>query len=247
MDDSAARIAQLEAQLTALQGEMQQLTHVVSHDLRAPLRHIVSYTQLVREDAGPLLTGEVQGFLDTVTDSAGHLGAMLDALLRLSRVGAAPVQIGAVALQEVVVGLCEEMATRYPGREVQCDVNADALEVQADASLLQQALWQVLDNAWKFTAPVPQAQVSVSAFLDADGRVQLTVRDNGVGCNPALQGKLFQVFSRLHSGQQFAGLGVGLALARKGLQRMGATVTLRSAVDEGCSVTMRLPQSQRPA
>ena len=242
------RIAALQTELAAVRAEMQALTATVSHDLRAPLRHITSYVQLVQEDAGPVLTPEVQGFLTTISDSARHLGAQLDGLLALSRVGTAVLSPQAVDLAPLVADVVQELsaqaARQYPARLVQWQV-ADALPiVQADPTLLRQALLQVLGNALKFTAPRDMAVIAVAPLAAADapaGHTGLQVQDNGVGYNPAMQSALFKVFGRLHSVQQFAGLGVGLVLTAKALQRMGGTVAAQGVVDGGCCLTLTLP------
>jgi len=245
MDDTAAqpfpqRIAQLEAELAAARRAMQDFTYTVSHDLRAPLRHIAAYAQLVQEDAGPQLSAEVQGFLGTITDSARHMGTMLDALLELSRVGTVAVQLGPVALQEVLQGVVDGMGAQQAQREVRWRIAPDAPVVQADAALLRLALEQVLGNALKFTRGRALAEIAVSAEL-LDGAVRLTVQDNGAGFNPEQAEKLFQPFVRLHSTRQFEGLGMGLALTRKALQRMGGNVAISAGVDAGCCVTLTLP------
>jgi signal transduction histidine kinase len=114
--------------------------------------------------------------------------------------------------------------------------------VQADAALLRSALQKVLDNAVKFTANKGLREIAVSAGVDAaSARVRLQIRDNGAGFNPALQSKLFKPFSRLHTVKQFPGIGMGLALTRKMLERMGAQVAAQGAVDAGCTVTLSLP------
>lgn len=240
--DSARRVTQLEAELAAARREMQDFTYTVSHDLRAPLRHIVSYAQLVQEDAGPQLSAEVQGFLGTITDSAKHMGVMLDALLELSRVGTAPVQWAPIALQDVLHDVVEHARLLQAQRVVQWNINitGDALAVRADAALLRLALEQVLGNALKFTRTRAQAEISVSTARQ-NGSVRLTVQDNGVGFNPEQSGKLFQPFARLHSTRQFEGLGMGLALVHKALQRMGGTASISANPDAGCSVTITLP------
>jgi len=241
----AEHIAALQAELAAVRAEMQALTATVSHDLRAPLRHITSYVQLVQEDAGPLLTPEVQGFLTTISDSARHLGAQLDGLLALSRVGTAVLSPQPVALGPLVQSVVDELAaTQLPTRLVQWQV-ADALPtVQADPTLLRQALVQVLGNALKFTAPRETAVITVASLAAADtpaGQAGLQVQDNGVGYNPALQSALFKAFGRLHSAREFAGLGMGLALTAKALQRMAGTVVAQGVLDGGCCVRLTLP------
>jgi signal transduction histidine kinase len=238
-----AHIAALEQQVAALRGEMQEFTQTISHDLRAPLRHIVAYTQLVQEDAGPGLNAEVQGFLATITDSARHLDSQMDALAALSRIGTVPVTLSPVALQPLVQAICSELAEKHPLRHIQWTALTELPTVQADAKLLRQVLVNVLDNAAKFTAHQSAPVISLSAAVSDDGWVTLQVQDNGAGYNPAMQGELFKVFGRLHSAKQFAGLGMGLVQTRKALQRMGGTVRAEGIVDGGCCVTMVLPKA----
>lgn len=240
-DSSDARIAALEAELAAQREAMQAFTATVSHDLRAPLRHIVSFAQLVQEDAGPQLGAEVQGFLSTITDSARHLGVLLDGLAELARIGTLPVALGTVPLQALVQGVCAELAEQYPGRAVDWHIASDLPVVQADATLLRQALMHVLGNALKFTAPREHAVIAVTAQPgESDGFVALQVRDNGVGYNPAMQDKLFQAFGRLHSPREFGGIGMGLALTHKIMQRLGGSVDSEGVVDGGCCVKLLL-------
>lgn len=244
MEDAShnARITALEAELAELRAEMQEFTATVSHDLRAPLRHIVSYTQMVQEDAGPLLTGEVQEFLATITSSARHMGLLLDGLTALSKVGSVPLVFESVPLQDAVQEVCDRLASGSPQRVVDWQVPADLPVVLVDAALLQLVLEQVLGNALKFTAPRASALIVVSvAPAGQAGRIRLQVRDNGVGFNPAMQAKLFRVFGRLHSAQQFEGIGMGLVLSRKRVQRLGGAMDIEGVVDGGCGVTLTLP------
>jgi len=239
MSDPHARIAELEAALGAARREMQAFTYTVSHDLRAPLRHIVSYAQLVQEDAGPQLGAEVLGFLATITDSARHLSAMLDGLLELSRVGTVPLQWSEVPLQALVQEVMAELGRDGASSAVAWRIAPEMPMVHADAALLRQALLQVLGNAVKFSGPRAQSGIEVEAASDvARGRVSVTVRDAGVGLRMAGLDTTFPPFQRLHPKGQFAGLGMGLALAHKGLQRLGAGLQVVSAVGEGCSVSL---------
>lgn len=240
--NEAQRIATLEAELAALRGEMQAFTHTVSHDLRAPLRHIVSYAQLVQEDAGPLLNAEVQGFLATMTDAARHMGRMLDGLGALSQLGTATVTLAPVPLNALVDEVVAGLARQFPGRVVDWRIGPDLPTVQADTALLRQALQQVLGNAVKFTAPRAAAVVDIHTVeSDRAGFATLQVCDNGVGYNPVQQTALFKVFGRLHTAKQFEGIGMGLVLCRKALARMGAAVDTHSSLDGGCTVTLQLP------
>lgn len=238
----AERIAILEAELAALLGETQAFTHTVSHDLRAPLRHIVSYAQLVQEDAGPLLNAEVQGFLATMTDSARHMGRMLDGLGALSQLGTATVTLAPVPLNALVDEVLAGLARQHPDRVIDWRIAPDLPTVLADTALLRQALQQVLGNAAKFTAPRAAAVVDIGTVASARaGFATLQVRDNGVGYNPAQQAALFKVFGRLHTTKQFDGIGMGLVLCRKALERMGASVDTHSSLDGGCTAVLQLP------
>ncbi len=238
MSDPHARIAELEAELAAVRRAMQNFTYAVSHDLRAPLRHIVSYAHLVQEDAGPQLDAEVQGFLSTITDSAKHLGAMLDALLELSRIGSVPLQMEAVSLQALVQDVVAGLDARE-SHAMEWRIAPTLPVVHADAALLRNALVQLLGNAVKFSRTQDRPVIDVaSAAAAEDGSVLLTVRDNGVGFHVATLDTAFPPFQRLHHKAQFEGLGMGLALAQQGLQRMACQLSLASALGEGCSVSL---------
>jgi signal transduction histidine kinase len=247
-DSPAQHVAELQAQLAALQAEMQDFTSTVSHDLRAPLRHIVSFAQLVREDAGPQLSEEVQGFLNTICDSAHTMGLMLDRLLELSRIGTAPVLVEAVALQPLVQAAVDAQKAAHPTRTIAWHLPPGMPHVLADAALLQQAVRLVLANAVQFTASKPQAEVHISTVADeANGLVTLHVQDNGIGINPELSSQLFHPFKRLHSPRQGAGLGMGLAQVRKIMERLGGTASLQGAVGQGCTLRLTLLRGTAPA
>lgn len=236
--------AALQAELAAVRAEMQHFSYAVSHDLRAPLRHILSYAQLVQEDAGPQLSAEVQEFLTTITDSARHMGVLLDGLATLSRVGSAPLDVGPVPLQELVQAECQAMAAQHPQRGVDWRIAGDLPLVQADAKLLRQALAEVLGNAFKFSASREPAMIEILTVpAQSDAFMCLQVSDNGVGFNPAQQDQLFKVFGRLHSSKQFEGIGMGLVLTRKMLERFGATVSIHAVLDGGCKVQLMLPRA----
>jgi signal transduction histidine kinase len=251
-DKDLQRIAALEAELASLRAEMQDFSYTVSHDLRASLRHILSYAQLVQEDAGPLLPEETQGFLHTITDSARHMGVLMDGLMELTKLGTVELHIAAIPLLPLLHDVTSELRQQYPQRLIDWLLPAELPSVMADANLLRRGLLALLDNAVKFTVHQPIAQVSLSAVTtrrvdaaDADSQaieeVRLTLQDNGVGFNPALGVKLCHAFARLHSNKQFPGIGMGLALTRKIIERLHGTVLIDGAVNGGCTVTFTLP------
>lgn len=238
-DYTPEAMAALEAELAAVRAEMQEFSATVSHDLRAPLRHIVSYAQLVREEAGPHLDAEVQGFLTTIVDSARHMGTLLDGLTALSRVGTQPIMLEPVSLQELVQDVCVRLSGGTSGPTVAWHIGENLPTVRADVRMVRQVLEHVMENAVKFSTPREQPVVTINHVAsDDEGYETLLVHDNGVGFNPAQQDKLFKVFGRLHSAQQFPGVGMGLALTRKLLGRMKGSVAVRAEVDAGCSVSL---------
>ncbi|RFO96252.1 two-component sensor histidine kinase [Rhodoferax lacus] len=241
-DTPGMRVAALEAELASLRAEMQDFTYTVSHDLRASLRHILSYAQLVQEDAAPLLPAETLGFVNTISDSARHMGVLMDGLMELSRLGTTPVAIAPLPLQALVQDVVTELRQKHPEAPIVWQVQEALPVVLADAVLLRAAVMAVLDNAVKFTAHKEQRHIGVSAQqTHAVGPVTLRIQDNGAGFNPALQSKLFKPFSRLHTVKQFAGIGMGLALTRKMLARMGGGIQAEGIVDGGCTVCITLP------
>jgi signal transduction histidine kinase len=219
------------------------LTARLSHDLRAPLRHVTSFATLIQDEAGPALNAEAQSFLGQIADSARHMGDMLDGLRELSRVGIVPLQFQSVPLLDLILEARQNPQIQSSVREVQWSLPADAPQLVTDAALLRQAMVQVLGNAIKFTSrcETPQISVEVAGSGADSSPIVITVLDNGAGYNPRQQAQLFKPFSRLHNTSQFPGLGMGLALTRKIMQRLGGEVTLQCNEGAGCSAVLTLP------
>jgi light-regulated signal transduction histidine kinase (bacteriophytochrome) len=229
-------IAALRAELAAAQAELQDFSYTVSHDLRADLRHILAFAEVVQEDAGPQLDAEARSHLATITGAAKHMGVLMDGLMAYSRLGTVALHVESVPLLPLVQRICDALLPATPPRTVQWRIADDLPAVRADGTLLAQALTHVLSNADKFTATRALAVIEVAY---ADGA--LFVRDNGVGFNPAMQTQLFRVFGRLHSTREFDGVGMGLALTRKIVGRLGGQVSAEGALDSGCCVRITLP------
>ncbi len=234
------RLAQLEAALAASRAELQEFTYTVSHDLRAPLRHLVSFTRLLEEEAGPQLSGDSSDFLRTISESAAHLGLMLDALAALSRLQGTPVHRAELDFAALARECLREVQAAYPGRAVDVKMLVpEGLRLLTDAAILHKALVLLLDNAFKFTARVPAASVALRALALEDGGWQIVIEDNGAGFNSAQQDKLFKVFGRLHSAKQFPGLGMGLLTAKRLLAMVDARLTLAPREGGGAVAVVR--------
>jgi light-regulated signal transduction histidine kinase (bacteriophytochrome) len=243
------RIARLEAEIEAVKREMQDFTYTVSHDLRADLRHILAFAEIVQEDYAQQLDAEGQSHLATITGAAKHMGKLMDGLLAYSRLGAVPLQPVPVELCPVVGEICHQLAERHPGQLLQWQVAQDLPVVLVDQALFRQVLEYLLGNAVKFSAQRSPACIEVGwareaaqdAALAEPAMATLWVRDNGAGFNPEMTGKLFHVFARLHSQRDFEGIGMGLALTRKIVERHGGTVSAEGVVNGGCCIRVTVP------
>lgn len=244
LDAAALRalLAQRDAQLAAQVAGMEEWMHAVSHDLRAPLRHVTSYGPLVQEllqEAHGLedeARQEALAFLGTMDQSARRMGRMLEGLLVLSRIARAALRPEAVDLATLVEQVRAPLAAAVPERQVEWLVAPDLPAVHGDATLLRQMLQELLGNALKFTRGREPARVAVGWERGADGLFTLTVQDNGAGFNPAQAAGLFGVFQRLHRESEFDGVGAGLAAVRAIARRHGGEASATAAVGEGCTV-----------
>jgi signal transduction histidine kinase len=235
------RLQRLERELAQSRQALEEFTASVSHDLRAPLRHVSAFVRIAREDLGDAVDPDVAAHLDKAADAAVHLGHLMDGLLALSRIGRAELQPGPVDMHRLVDDFCHQIQAPFLGRDVVWQVAPDLPPAYGDVALLHQMMAQLLDNALKFTRDCPQAWIEVEGRSTGDGGVEIQVRDNGVGFDPRQQDRLFRPFQRLHSARAFEGIGIGLALARRVVERHGGTIAASGEVGKGCCITVRLP------
>lgn len=247
-DQLRAALAASQQQVADMAAAQEEFLRVVSHDLRAPLRHITSYGKLVREVLGDLPADvlqspplqEAQEFIGTMEQSARRMALMLDGLLALSRASRAPLHLQAVGLTTAVE---KARAALPPAEAVQWHVAPDLPTLQADPALLHELLVQVLGNAIKFSQRQPTASVAVRVVSAERGAgwAAWEVQDNGVGFNPDRASGLFGIFQRLHRENEFDGVGAGLAVCRAIAERHGAHITATACVGRGCAVRMEWP------
>ena len=245
-----AELARSQQQVADMAAAQEEFLRAVSHDLRAPLRHVTSYGTLVREVLGDLPpevaqgpeVQEALGFLATMDQSARRMGLMIDGLLALVRASRAPLHLQPVPLADAIANArAALLSPDDAGRAVEWRVAAELPTLQADPALLQALLVQLLSNALKFTRPVAQPCITVQADAAPAGLVAFTVQDNGVGFDPARAGALFGVFQRLHRETEFDGVGTGLALCRAIAQRHGAQISATAVPGGGCTVRVAWP------
>ena len=250
---------QLKRQLAAVTDELESFTYSVSHDLRASLRHISAFVEIVNEDLGPKIDAGIRNHLTTITDAAQHMTLMIDALMALSQLGRIELNLSRVELRPLIDEVCQSMQlpagivdppgpgapAAPPVAGLQWRIADDFPPLQADPVLVRQLLQHLISNAIKFTRPQagrPPAQIEIGWRWVPDGvsdvardgvphqapLCELFVKDNGAGFNPKFGSKLFGVFQRLHSASEFEGIGMGLALCRRIVERHGGSIKATS-------------------
>ena len=243
----AARTAELHganAQLMISNRELEAFSYSVSHDLRAPLRNISGFADLLRRRISGRGDAEGDRFLETVSAEAQRLGQLIDSLLGFSRLGRAEMRRGPVDLRILVDAARAELGTEQSGRQVDWRIGALPV-VDGDTPLLRQVFVNLLGNALKFTRDRVPAVIEIGARESAGGAGEVLVylRDNGAGFDARYADKLFGVFQRLHSAKEFSGTGIGLANVRRIINRHGGHVWAEGAVGRGATFYFTLPLS----
>ena len=228
-------------ELAGLNQELEAFSYSVSHDLRAPLRHIDGFARLLARKAGEGLDEKSLHYLAMIEDSVRHMGDLIDDLLAFSRLGRAEIRSASVDLETLAKDAIREVSSDVNGRRVRWTVGPMP-RVAGDASLLRQALVNLLSNALKYTSTREETLIEVGASLEAEDGVVCFVRDNGVGFDMKYADKLFGVFQRLHSSEEFEGTGIGLANVRRVIQRHGGKTWAEGAVGEGATFYFSLPR-----
>jgi len=227
-------------QLEAANKELEAFSYSVSHDLRAPLRHIDSYAKLVME-SGSNLSEDGQRYLGLVSHSAARMSQLIEDLLNFSRNSRAEIRKTRVNLDVMVDGMIEELKTETAGRNIVW--KKDPLgEVAADAALLEQVLNNLLLNAIKYTRKRDPAEIEIGSLNDSEREATIFVRDNGAGFDMRYADKLFGVFQRLHHANEFEGTGIGLANVRRIIARHGGRTWGEGKVDAGATFYFTLPR-----
>jgi DNA-binding response OmpR family regulator len=232
--------AVLVAELERKNKELEAFSYSVSHDLRAPLRGIDGFSQILLEQYSPSLDAKGRDYLSRIRSAAQRMDELIDDMLQLSRVVRADIVRATVDLSAVARDVMGDLVRKEPERQAEVLI-ADTPAVSADRRLIQVALENLLGNAWKFSSKVERARIEFHAE-DQEGEVVYCVRDNGAGFKMDYAGKLFQPFQRLHSEAQFPGTGIGLATVHRIIDRHGGRVWAKGAPGEGATFSFTLPQ-----
>ena len=221
--------------------ELDAFSYSVSHDLRAPLRAIDGFSRILAQEYGEHLDDRGRDYLARVRNAAQHMAALIDDLLKLSRVTRTELQPGPVDLSALAAEVLAGVRRRDPGRVVRCRIQP-GVRVLGDARLLRAVLDNLLENAWKFTAPRAEAELEFGVLRDA-GEAVFFLRDNGVGFDMAYADKLFGAFQRLHDARDFPGTGIGLATVQRVINKHGGRVWAEAEVDRGATFYFTLGTS----
>ena len=234
----AARAANLE--LREAHAEMEAFSYSVSHDLRAPLRHIQGYVEMLARETRGQISEKGERFLCTISEASREMGDLIDDLLSFSRMSRAGMDQTVVDLQSLAFEVKTVLAREASGRTI--DWRLSTLpRVLGDASMLRQVLVNLLGNAMKYTRPRDPAMIEMRHLSTDGGQAVFVVSDNGVGFDPAYTHKLFGVFQRLHRVDEFEGTGIGLATVRRVVARHGGSTWAKGTKGEGASFFFTLP------
>jgi light-regulated signal transduction histidine kinase (bacteriophytochrome) len=231
------------AELETTNKDLESFSYSVSHDLRAPLRHLVGFSELLQKQTASLLDDKNRRYLQTILDAAKKMGNLIDDLLAFSRVGRAEAKGTLIGLEQLVSEAIAELAPETKGRDIAWKIGALPV-CYGDRSLLKLVVVNLVSNAIKFTRMRTRAEIEIGCVGRNRDEAEIFVRDNGAGFDMQYVNKLFGVFQRLHLPEQFEGTGIGLATVQRIVHRHGGKVRAEGAVDEGATFYFSLPKAQ---
>jgi PAS domain S-box-containing protein len=229
----------LERRIVERTEELEAFTYSVSHDLRAPLRAMTGFANLLIAEASTEISDEHRHYLDRIISNAERMGALIDDLLRYSRLGRQAVRMTAVSPRVLLATILQDLAAEFEARDIRV-VWADLPDCTGDPELVGLIFQNLIANAVKFTGEQAIAHITIAGTTGPNG-VTYEVTDDGVGFDPTYADKLFEVFQRLHSSDRFDGTGVGLAIVKRAVDRHGGTVSAVGTPGSGATFTFTLP------
>ena len=240
---AAAEVLRRADDLRRANGSLESFTYSVSHDLRAPLRAMSGFSSALLEDYGDVLGEDGQRYAQRIVAASEHMAALIDNLLRLSRLTRTEMHLDPVDLGAEAAQIAAELQDADPGRHTRFTIQRP-VQVQADRALMRMVLHNLLGNAWKFTSGRDDALIEFETTPVGDAPVCYCVRDNGAGFDPAYTHKLFSPFQRLHPASEFPGTGIGLAIVRVIVERHGGRVWAEGAVGAGAAFYFTLAEEE---
>jgi light-regulated signal transduction histidine kinase (bacteriophytochrome) len=231
------------AELEAINKELEAFTYSVSHDLRAPLRHMSGFTELLQKNAASVLNEKSQRYVKIILESAKRMGDLVDDLLAFSRIGRIETHKAMVSLEQLAQETVIEVRQETTGRNIVWKVGG-LPACHGDRSMLRVVLVNLISNAVKFTRTRSPAEIEIGCAEQNQDQVVIFVRDNGVGFDMKYVNKLFGVFQRLHPQEAFEGTGIGLATVQRVVHRHGGQVWAEGVEDQGATFYFSLSKSK---
>ncbi len=239
-EDVNRELLQRTAQLEVANKELESFSYSVSHDLRAPLRHITGFASLLEKKASSILDEATLRYVNTISESARQMGNLIDDLLAFSRMGRSEVKKTGTKLGNLVEGILKDLQEEIKDRDIDWKVG-ELPEVFCDGAMLRLVFVNLISNAVKFTRRRSKAVIEIRCIPEHDEFIFL-VRDNGVGFDPKYKDKLFGVFQRLHHQDEFEGTGIGLANVRRLIHRHGGRTWAEGELENGATFYFSLPK-----
>ncbi len=241
-EDLETKIKERTEELITTNQELEAFARTVSHDLRAPLRAIMGFSQALREDYVQSLDEDGQKMFARIEKNAMHMNQLIDDLMRLSRYNRMEVNYQRVDLSEIARSIVEDLQASQPERQVDIQIQPNLI-AYGDKGLLTVLIDNLFNNAWKFTSAKSQGRIDF--FLqEIDGENVFTIQDNGIGFDMTYADKLFGVFQRLHPAESYSGTGIGLATVKRIILRHGGKVWAAAKVNEGAVFYFTLPEKK---
>jgi PAS domain S-box-containing protein len=237
--EAAEALRQRTAELEASNRELEAFSYSISHDLRAPLRHMDGFVSILREESGAALSDAGRRYIDIVSDSARHMGRLVDDLLNFSRMGRVEMRQGLASMAELVDEVRRDLAGDMGGRSIEWDIGP-LPDVRGDRAMLKQVWVNLVSNAVKYTRKRDLARIRIGCSRN-DGELEFQIEDNGAGFDMRYVDKLFGVFQRLHRAEEFEGSGVGLANVQRIVTRHGGRTWAHGIPGSGATFYFTLP------
>ncbi|PKM37655.1 MAG: hypothetical protein CVV06_04730 [Gammaproteobacteria bacterium HGW-Gammaproteobacteria-10] len=234
------RVSERTAELEQANKELESFSYSVSHDLRAPLRAINGFAQILARRHSNALNDEGRHYLDNVIEAGNRMSQLIEDLLEYSRAGRRAVQMSPIALSPLLKQLSATFAERMTATQATLEIIEPLASPIGDATLVGQILSNLLDNALIYRKPEIPPKITISSRISKD-QVIIQVTDNGIGIEPEYYDKIFQVFQRLHNEDEYPGTGIGLAIVAKSARMMGGSVEVESTPGNGSTFSIRLP------
>ena len=239
--ERTSQLSRANEELQSVNKELEAFAYSVSHDLRAPVRHIAGFTELLHKQTESALDDKGRRYISMILDSANRMGSLVDDLLAFSRIGRAETQKTTVKLETLIKQIVDEVAPDTQRRNIHWRIGTLPI-CHGDPAMLRLAFGNLISNALKFTRTREQAEIQIDSVNHQPDEVIVFVKDNGVGFDMKYKDKLFGVFQRLHSQQAFEGTGIGLATVQRIIHRHGGRVWAESSVDKGAAFYVTLPK-----